>query len=326
MKLIMSTILAIFFGSVNAQTVDTIIKIKKEQLPDKFPIKRNIEVKYEQFGSGNYSPEFDDQNKGEGKFSNHYRFKTAVTVPFYTTKKWLINASANYKYEVFEFGHFQSATGNATLIRKNQEEYHLFTGGASITRFASLFGKRLIYNAVIIADASDKEFGRIKGMVSATMILSRTQNSSFAIGIMGNIDPSAQIPVLPIVSYQKEFQHSLSLDLFLPRRAFIRKGVFENGRFSLGCELENELLYVKLNYAGHTITYDYRQMELKSGMMYEHNLGHNIIATAKAGLTSYLTTRGVEKGQPASDYTFDSKPDAVGYFSIGISFSPFEKF
>jgi hypothetical protein len=326
MKLILTLMLIICVSTAFAQTIDTITRVKSDQLAEKFPTKRNFEIRYEQFAPGNYAPEFNDVQQGTGRFTSHYRFKGAITVPIYTSKQWLINTSARYKYEVFEFGDFVS-TGNVAspITREDKEEYHLFTGALSVTRFGYLFGKRMVYNGILLADASDQDFGRVKGNLSATMILKRTKNTSIALGVAGVFDPSAPIPILPVFSYQHDFKNDWSLDLFMPQRILVRKGVFKNGRISLGTEMESELLYIRENDQKNSTIYDYRQMELKSGLTYEHNLGHSIIATFKGGFTNYINARGVIKGKTSDDFEFKTHPDATGYFSVGISFHPFEK-
>jgi hypothetical protein len=326
MKLILTLVLVICISPAFAQTVDTITRVKSEPVPEKFPTKRNFEFRYEQFAPGNYAPAFNDIPQGTGRFSSHYRFKAAVTIPVYTSKQWLINTSLRYKYEVFEFGDFVNTSGTPPPITRGpREEFHLFTGALSVTRFGSLFGKRMVYNGILLADASDQDFGRVKGNLSATMILKRTKNTSIALGVAGLIDRSAPIPIMPIFSYQHGFKNDWALDVFLPQRLMIRKGVFKNGRISLGTEMENELLYVRQNAQANSTIYDYRQMELKSGLTYEHNLGHSMIATFKGGITNYMNARGVIKGQTSDDYEFRTHPDATGYFSVGISFHPFEK-
>lgn len=326
MKIILTLVLALGFTPAFAQTVDTITKVKGEPIQEKFPNRRNFDFKYEQFAPTDYAPDFNGEPKGTGRITNHYRFKAAVTVPVYTSDQWLINTSVKYKYEAFEFGDFIPLPGTTSAITQDpQDNYHLFTGSLSVTRFGSLFGKRMAYNGLIFADATDQDFGRVKGNLSATMILKRTRTTSFALGISAMIDRSAPIPFMPIISYQHAFNNDWALDVFLPQRLMIRKGVFKNGRISLGTEMENELLYVRIDPAQTGTLYDYRQMELKSGLTYEHNLGHNIIATFKGGMTNYMNARGVIKGQSSDTYEFRTHPDPTGYFSLGVSFHPFEK-
>jgi hypothetical protein len=112
---------------------------------------------------------------------------------------------------------------------------------------------------------------------------------------------------------------------FCPSASFLRKGIFKNGRISLGTEMESELLYIKRQEQLSGLTYDYRQMELKSGLTYEHDLGHRIIVTFKGGMTSYVNARAVIKGKTTDDFEFRSHQASVGYVSFGLSFHPFEK-
>jgi len=326
MKILLTPILLFCFSSAFSQTIDTITKVNAKPELEKFPTRRNFDIRYEQFAPSNYAPDYKGVPQGTGRFSRHYRFKAAVTIPLFTSRNWLINTSVKYKYEAFEFGTFKSIpTATLPVTRNNNEDFQLFTGNLSVTRFSSLFGKMMIYNGNFIADATESEFGRIKGNVSATMILKRTKTTSAAIGFLAFIDRSAPIPVLPVVSFQHDFRNGFALDLFLPQRMMVRKSVFKNGRISLGSELENEQLYFRLNNQQNQNLYDYRQMEIRSGLTYEHDLGNRIIVTLKGGLTNYINARAVRKGEPSGDYEFSTHPEATGYFSLGLSFHPFER-
>ncbi|WP_254412145.1 hypothetical protein [Dyadobacter diqingensis] len=314
-------------GEAEAQTRQPVKQAVSALKTDKFPLRKNFELQAEQFAPKHYTPEVRSGNLNSGEISNHYRLKAGVNIPIYKSKNWQVFTSLRYKYELFEFNNFGENSGLPLANSvEDKMEFHLVTTAINVTRFSSLFNKPVIYNASIIADATDKSMGRVKGIVSATMIFKRTENTTITAGLTGFADISSLYPVLPIFSYQQKFKDPRwTIDVTLPQRLFLRRTLFPNSRLSLGSELETEVLYVNLNNPDFIKTYDYRQFELKSGIVYEHNLGKNIVTTFKAGLTHVIASRGTAKNQPAGDYSFKTTQDPTGYFNIGISFSPFEK-
>jgi hypothetical protein len=219
MKNSLTILLIICSCPVFAQTIDTITKVKQQPQPEKFPSRGNFEVRSDQFSASDFAPTVNGVPQGTGRITSHYRFKAAATIPLITNSDWLVNASARYKYEALKFGDYVKNSGAQPLIGLlPKEEFHLFTGALSISRFSVLFGKRMVYNGILSADASNQEFGRVKGNVSATMILKRTKSTSIAVGVAGVIDRSAPIPILPIFSYQHEFGQEWLLDVFAPQR------------------------------------------------------------------------------------------------------------
>lgn len=305
-----------------AQSIDTLKKEVRAQIVDKFPSRRNFDLQYEQLGSGNYTPEFRDGNTEPGRITNHYRFNAAVNFLLYKNGPLSVSATGKYKYESFELTDAQN--NSSSLFTKS--DFQLFSGALNVGYLSRLFGKVIIYSGSIIADASDENLGRIKGIGAATMILKSTKYTSIAVGLAGVIDATSPFPVLPIFSYQQKFENSAwSMDLILPQRIMFKRRLSENGRISIGTEFNNEQLYVKLNRYDLRNVYDYRQAELKSGMMYEYRIAKNLIASFKGGISNAVISKVTAKGESTNDYLFKTKQNTTGYINIGISFNPFTK-
>lgn len=78
-----------------------------------------------------------------------------------------------------------------------------------------------------------------------------------------------------------------STDILLPRKIMLRKNILTNGRLSLGTEMDTTTFY--LYPTGKK--YEFRQLEINSGVVYEHNLGNNVIGTIKTGLRATPSSR-----------------------------------
>ena len=109
----------------------------------------------------------------------------------------------------------------------------------------------------------------------------------------------------------------------LPQRLLFRREVFENGRVSFGTELNSENFYLDINSPSLKGIYELNQLDLKSGITYEHRISAKIFAMAKVGVSNIVSIRITEKGEKTTDYIYDQKEDAQGYFRIGLSYNPF---
>jgi hypothetical protein len=71
--------------------------------------------------------------------------------------------------------------------------------------------------------------------------------------------------------------------------------------------------------------FTYSQIELKTGVMYEHRINDYLIGTFQGGLQNFISNQATEKGEPAKDYIYENEQDGAGYFQIGLSIDPFAK-
>jgi hypothetical protein len=90
---------------------------------------------------------------------------------------------------------------------------------------------------------------------------------------------------------------------------------------SLGIELNRSSIYL-YNLDGTSQRYEYRQLDINSGLIYEHALG-NFVITGKTGMKYTPAGRLFRKEDSFNDPVFETKPDPAFYFNLGISFNPF---
>ena len=105
-----------------------------------------------------------------------------------------------------------------------------------------------------------------------------------------------------------------------------RRLVGENGRFSIGSSFRANGFYVNIdNNPTYTKTYEYSQLEIKSGVIYEHRISDFIIGTFQGGFQNFISNRLTEKGEPTNDFIYKNTQKSTGYFQIGFSIDPFAK-
>lgn len=297
-----------------------IIGVKKN-----FPITRTFDLQYDQFGPANYDSKLFGQDHEKGRFDSHNRLKLAVNLPIYKSKsqRLVLTNTFLYKYESYGFGDVYNFNSNTTQAKPTQD-FHYFAGALSATYVSALFSKPIIYNATIIVDGNEENVQRVKGFVTASLVLKKTANTTITAGLLAIADPSSIIPIAPLFTYNHLFVDSRwQVDVVLPKSVFLRRGLLENGRISFGTELDSENFYLNLKNPKLNGIYEVNSLELKSGITYEYHLDRKIIGTFKAGINNIINTRVTEKGQRTDRYIYENKQDPQAYFRLGVSYNPF---
>lgn len=311
--------------TVNAQEDGEIKKVARQGITDRFPSTRVFNLQYQQYAPTDFDSKLLDKDFQKGEISNHYKVNFAANIPLISKPKWTITSSVRYKYEAFET---QNVTNYLPEINPlpSKTDYHYLSGALSFTYYSMLFNKPFIYVASVIADGTEKDAERIKGFVGGTIIVKRTERTTIGIGMLVFIDPTSQVPLAPTFLMKHDFLNSpWTLDIVLPQRVFLTRPMFTNGKFSIGTELIADGFYNYSSQPGFAHVYDYRQLEINSGITYEHVLHKNLIATFKVGLSNVFSSRASERGKSTNDYIFSSKQDGTAYFNVGFSYNPFLK-
>ena len=300
----------------------TILSIK-----EKFPRSRILNFEYGQSLTRNYNAELLNQDFHGGKVKAQHTFNASANIPLAKTRKWSLTGSMNYQFNEFDIETESSSNFSfATYSENNVKKFHNFSSSLSSTYFSMLFKKPVIYNASLIIDGNDKGFERLKGLIGLSFIMKRTARTTITLGAISFIDPTSQIPFFPTFSFNHKFKNSKwEVDFIMPQRLLFRSFVGENGRFSIGSSFGTSGFYVNINEPNFAEMYEYSQLEIKSGIMYEYRISNYLIGTFQAGLQNFISNRLTEKGEPTKDYIYKNNQDATGYFQFGISIDPFVK-
>ncbi|MBB6330707.1 hypothetical protein HNP24_001657 [Chryseobacterium sediminis] len=298
-----------------AQKKDSIPLKVRAFFADKIPQARNFNVEYIFVTPSSFSSQLQGQDLPDNKVKSFQQMKADANIYFIKKRNWLLSTTLNYRYT--------SIRNENPVIpgTETEENFHYHSEAVNLSYFSRLFKKTAIYSASISVDGSDQHFERIRGLVTASLILKATPKTKMSLGLAGIIDPSSQIPILPIFTYENRFNNGWVLDVLLPKKVLIRKDIFSNGRISLGTEMDNTSFYTYRN----NNTYEFRQAALNSGAIYEHNLGGNFIGTFKTGLRTNINSRAFNKQDSFNDYIWKGNYKPSFYFSAGISYNPFER-
>jgi hypothetical protein len=333
MKVIKKIILAfgILIFSLNSfsQNNDTIPKGVQESkiLPleaaafvaEKIPSTRAFNLEFTNTSPYNFTTEKGGDTSQEGKVKRFSQIKMSTNVDFIKKKNWLLSTTLGYNYTSMKADIIlPSSTGINTV----DHGFHSFYAGGNFTYLSTLFHKRTIFTAGIMLEGSEKYIEKVRGLLMGTMILKANERTKMSVGVAVNIDAHAQIPVIPTFSYEHKFANRLTVDMILPRYVYIRKYIFGNGKISLGSEMDQTAFYL-YNIDGTNQKYQYSQLDINSGLVYEHLIAKRFIFTAKTGIRSTPSGRLYKKNS-YSDPVFKVNADPTFYFNAGISFDPFK--
>ncbi|TKC57643.1 hypothetical protein FBD94_20425 [Pedobacter hiemivivus] len=286
---------------------------------DKFAIARPLNFEFSNTAPYHYKSKKQDNISPGGEVTSFQQVKLSANINLIKKKTWLLSTTMGYRFTSVATD--VTKTGTTDQITMDNDFYYLFSS-LNLSYFSSLFGKRVIYNSSVVVDGSDKHFERVKGLFAGVMVLKANQKTKMTAGFMVNIDPGAVTPFIPIFSYEHKFNNGLIADIFLPRSIQLRKFVFNSGRISLGTELDGTSFYL-YNLDGTSQKYEYRQLDINSGLTYEHVIAKHFMLTAKSGVKVTPTGRIFKKEEAFQKPVYQVTPDPAFYFNIGISFNPF---
>jgi hypothetical protein len=312
-----------------SQNRDTIPKSTKDSVnvprsvvayaADKFAVVRPLNIEFSNASPYNFIPKQGNTALPESRANNFSQFRVSANFNFIKRKTWLLGASFGYRYTGVETDMADPFTSGGKSF---DQDYHYLFSALNFTYFSTLFGKRTVYGASMIVDGSDKYVERVKGLLTGVMILKASQKTKMTIGLAVNIDPSTQLPAMPVFTYEHKFNNGLVADVTFPKSMYLRKYVLGNsGRVSLGAELDRTSFYL-YNIDGTSQRYEYRQVDLNPGLMYEQAIG-KIVITGKTGFRLTQAARVFRKQDSFNDPVFEAEPDPTFYFSVGVSFNPF---
>jgi hypothetical protein len=328
MKRIFSIILLVLVSNyaIAQQSQDSLQQKEVQIIQEKFPEIRFLNLEYNQSFDRHFSSKLFDQDFQEGDIKSQRNFLAGANIPVYKTQKWSFTTSLFYQFSEFEFENIESSPEMPFFERNGTINFHNISAALNATYFSMLFNKPVIFNASISADANEENFGRFRGLLGFTFILKQTERTTITLGAMAFLDPSSQIPFIPTFSYNYRFQNSKwEVDFIFPQRLLFRRPIGENGRLSLGSTVGLTEFYLDKNNQAYGSAFAYSQIELKTGIIYEHRFNDYLIGTFQGGLQNFVSNQATQKGEPAKDFIYENEQEGAGYFQIGISIDPFTK-
>jgi hypothetical protein len=313
--------LALMTTVVFGQGSDSIAQKAQAYAASKFAIARPLNIEFANAGSYKFTSKLRDVPSIGGEVKRFSQLKASATINFIRKESWMLSGTLGYRFTTVESDIVKPVSNTVKTIN---DEFHYQFSSLNFSYFSRLFNKRTIYTASVLVDGSEKHFERVKGVITGTMVLKANQRTKMMAGIMISIDPSAQSPFIPTFSYEHKFRNGIVVDILLPRSILVRKHVFTNGRISVGTEMDRTSFYL-YNVDGTSQKYEYRQLDINSGLIYEHLIANYFVLAAKTGVKITPSGRIFRKEGTFGSPELQTSPDPAFYLNAGISFNPFIK-
>jgi hypothetical protein len=200
-----------------SQKTDTINKSKKDSVnipkraiayaADKFAIVRPLTIEFTHSSPYNFTSDRGNISLPQSTVNQFEQAKISTNFNFIKRKTWLLGTTLSYRYTSAEADMMDPFTNE---IKAVDNQFHYFSSSVNFSYFSTLFKKRTIYSSSIIFDGSDQHFERVKGLLTGVIVLKANQKTKMTAGLLVNIDPSAQTPVIPIITYEHKFNNGNS--------------------------------------------------------------------------------------------------------------------
>ena len=201
--------------------------------------------------------------------------------------------------------------------------FNKFTVGfsGSFTRVDSLFGHQVIYLAsasgLTSRAGSIQKLSYLGGMI---FTLKQTPIARTSVGLMLNIDPSVDVPVIPFFTYWRKYGNNIELNINLPQQLTIRKAFSPKLWASFGTSLSGSIAFFRHDNPALPRDGNFSTLDLKTGPGLEYRFAKKFIFGFNTGLLTNLQSREFEVNSKANDYFLRNKvnPSIFGSFSISV--------
>ena len=253
------------------------------------------------------------------------RIRANFNVPIISSGKNTIGASVGLLQQRFDFDQTKSFNPEYPVSDMKVDKTTINLS-AFAARTGTLFNKpvTLSVNLSGLTDQMVSTF-RLNMIAAASMTLKRTATTSYAVGLLVLIDPSAPTPVVPYFNYWHKFDNNWELFLDLPTRLALRKQVTKKASIAFGSELSGSTAFLDLKEPGLPQKNLYATLELKTGPTFEYLVSKSIILGVSGGLFSTVTSRVYDRSAKSDDYFIKNKMGTTPYINFSISILPFLK-
>lgn len=272
----------------------------------------------------NVTGELNGKKLYEGKMSMQ-RIRENFNIPVVQWARNSITGTISYQHV-----HFQTddITSFSPVFPNTNQRINKSTIGItlSFSRADSIFGHSVNYSGSLTGLADDKGIERVNYMGLISLPVSKSKYSSFNVGLVVVLDPSAVSPLIPIISYWHKFQ-TANLDLYveLPSKVAVKKQLTKRSWALFGSELGSNLYFFDLNQSALPDKAILKTVDIRSGASFEYLATKKLVLGVSGGIYTTTTTRLFDHNEKSNDYFFSTSNGSSPYISFSISFLPFLK-
>lgn len=310
---------------IKQRMADSIRAARVDEAALMYPRIRQFSISHQSNFGGTIRSKLRDDEFFSGRIRTA-RTTVNLTVPIITLNKNIVAASVGFVQQYFDLNEIATINPNY-VVSEQDRNVPMFNFSLSYNRRDTLFNIPVSLTAMVGGlfnpDFTSKQL-RFTGIVAVPLF--RTERSSLTVGVVGNIDPSSLVPVIPLISYSYKFK-SLGVDLMadLPQRIAIRKAVTPRASVTMFSEMAGNNSFFGIDEPTPTLPkrMTFATTELRSGLLLEYRLTRKAVVSLSGGLNTTIQSRIFKVGVRQSDYLMSNKTGGMPFVQVGFSLLPF---
>jgi hypothetical protein len=310
------------FSAASIHPADT-LREESEDQAIRYPALRQASITTDLFGSTHYASKLNGANFSSGE-SRNVRISSYFSIPIIRRGLNVISATVYHNQQFSNIREVGNALAEPQVMEGDSSQSTL---GLSLnfSRTDAIFHTPVIYSAVLTGLSDNLEtLRRFNFNGSITFPLKRTPDVYFSVGLLVLIDPSAPIPVLPVINYFRKLNNNgLQLILDFPQGASLKQSLSSKAWIYVGTTANTYVSFYK--YAGSALPerFSNNTIELKSGPGFEYLLGRYVMLGVSGGINNIVSARTIAKGSNYNEAFIRTTGGSAPYAEFRISFLPF---
>jgi len=309
--------------SMSSQHPADTLRSETHQQAIRYPSLRQASVAVDFFGPGHFNSKLNDKDFASGKTRNA-RINSYFAVP---VRKWNGNVVGVSVYHTEQFFDIRQADNHlddpmVTAGRRSESSLGL---SLNYSRTDAIFHIPVIYSAVFTGISDNlSTIKRFNFNGSIAFPLKRTPDTYLSVGVLVLVDPSAPVPIIPVVNYFRKLSgKGLQLIVDFPQGASLRQSLSRNAWVYLGANANTYVSFYKSGNSALPDRFSYNTIELKSGPGFEYLLGKYVVLTINGGVNNILVASAIGKGDNYRDAVIKTTNKSTLYGEFRVSLLPF---
>ncbi|MCQ6961134.1 hypothetical protein [Mucilaginibacter aquariorum] len=310
------------FSMSSLHPADTLRSESQEQAL-RYPSLRQASVTADLFGSGHFDSKLNGKDFSSGKVRTA-RISSSFSVPISSWNGNVIGATIYHNEQFFDI---READNQLAAPRVNTGNMSKSTLGLSLnfSRMGAIFHTPVIYSAVFTGLSDNlSAVRRFNFNGSVVFPLKRTADEYLSLGALVQIDPSAPVPVLPVINYFRKLNSSgLQLIIGLPQGASLKQALSPKAWIYVGSAANTYASFYTSGDPTLPKRFSHNTIEFKTGPGFEYLLGKCVVIGVSGGINSIASARTIAKGSRYDDAFVKTTGKSVPYGEFRISLLPF---
>jgi len=325
---------AFIFAQTNQDSIklklDTVQLEKYQAINRNFPLVYPINVQYTYYTPTKMTTKLLGKDYLNADIRNQQTISTSANVLLFRKKGFMILNSFEYQHGTMSFQNIDSALSKplSSNIQQNierAEESNVISNAVNFICMGKIFERNFITNLITTVDFSEHGFERAVGKLVVSVNVKQNKRTSISLGLIGNTDPTATVPVTPLIAATYWINSKWLLDAYMPAYVYARRIYSNNSRLSFGFNMLNGAqAFVHPNVSSGS-TFDFQRGRMEIASTYQKVLFSGLTLSAKAGYVINMSGKVFETYKSDPIITLSQKPNVSLNIGLSYNFTPKKK-